>query len=328
MEGIKGTAEDELFEFVAAGADAGDEIEEGGEGSGGFDDTVEGLAGEAMDEAKVETDSAPRDDEGGVIGTNVFDQNMVVAEIDINGEDLEAADAGFVDKGGRAVISGGLGIEEGGEVFSGEVLLTIDGSSRDFGEGKSVALSESVALESDDELEDFFGDFRGVSSLDDSSAEGIGDCFAVVVVAFFVDFFAGFFGFAAGVADKMFEELVDLFLEDDDAVGVANDFFESGIREGVFFSVASGDEGVEFDGSSDSGADSGLDEAGIFEVLGADSGMSLGHGGGSGLRDADGLVGAHCGIDGRVIGFEFADTKGWVGLAEAGLGAREDILTA
>ncbi len=96
----------------------------------------------------------------------------------------------------------------------------------------------------------------------------------------------------------MFEELVDLFLEDDDTVGVADDFFESGIREGIFFAVAAGDKGVELDGPSDSGADTGLDEAGVFEVLGADSGMGLGHGGGSGLWDADGLVRTHGGVDG------------------------------
>jgi hypothetical protein len=44
MEGIEGTAKDELFELVAAGANAGDEIEEGGEGPRGFDNSVEGLA--------------------------------------------------------------------------------------------------------------------------------------------------------------------------------------------------------------------------------------------------------------------------------------------
>jgi hypothetical protein len=90
-----------------------------------------------------------------------------------------------------------LSVEEGGEIFCGEVLLAVDRTGGDFGEGEGVALGESVAFESDDELKDFFGDFGGVTSLDDSSAEGVGDCFTVVVVAFFVDFFAGFFGFAA-----------------------------------------------------------------------------------------------------------------------------------
>ncbi len=41
-----------------------------------------------MNKAKVEPDSATRNDEGGVVGADVFDQYMVVAEIDINGEDL------------------------------------------------------------------------------------------------------------------------------------------------------------------------------------------------------------------------------------------------
>lgn len=285
------------------------------------------MAGEAVDEAEVETDSATGDDEGGVIGTDVFDQNMVVAEIDINGEDLETTNAGFVDEGGGAIVTGGLGIEEGGEVFGGEVLLAIDGSGGDFGESEGVALGESVAFESDDELEDFFGDFWGVPSFDHAAAEGIGDGFAVVVVALFVDFFAGFFGFAARVSDKVFEELVDLLLEDDDAVGVTDDLFESGVGERVLFAVAAGDQGVELYGSTNSGADSGLDEAGVFQVLGADSGVGLGHGWGGGLGDADGLVGAHCGVDGWIIGFEFADAEGGVGLAEAGLGARKDILT-
>lgn len=39
------------------------------------------------------------------------------------------------------------------------------------------------------------------------------------------------------------------------------------------------------------------------------------------------MVGSHGGVDGGVVGFEFADAEGGVGLSESGFGSGEDILT-
>jgi len=172
-----------------------------------------------------------------------------------------------------------------------------------------VALGKSIPFEPGNQGIDLLGNVRGVSVGNDATDDFLAGLAIAVTVVVFLNSLAHFFSFISGVAAEGFKELVDLFLEDNDAKGGAENFFQVGVDESIGFTLAAGDVFVKLDGTADSGADTGLDNSGIFEIFGADANMGLSHGWGGGLRDADKLPCTHCAVDLVVIEGDIADVE-------------------
>ena len=177
---------------------------------------------------------------GRVLG-KLFDGEGELTLVDVRGEDFDAHAPRFGDEVRHLVLVVQLHFQERGHVFHRVVGLEERGLHGDFGVVRGMAFVEAVAGEELDVVEDAFrhlaGDAVGNTAIDELLA--VGQEFVLQLLA---HRFADHVRFPGAVPGQLGGNLHDLFLVDDDAVGLGQDGFQLGMAVGdLFLPVHPGD---------------------------------------------------------------------------------------
>src|SRR5205807_613945 len=114
------------------------------------------------------------------------------------------------------------------------------------------------------------------------------------LAAFLVDRIPQVFRLSTAESAKGLQKLIDLFLENDYSVGVAENLLKVRMIERIlFFAQPPGYKLVQLDRPANSGTDAGLYETRVVQVFRLESNMRLAHSRGCGLGDPDELARSH-----------------------------------
>ena len=159
----------------------------------------------------------------------LLDAEVCTAGVDIGTEHCDAQFGAFVDGFGDVFDLTGRGLEDGGHVRDGIVLLEVGGLVSQQAIERRVGDVEGIAREGDDELPELvcLGLRQAVFETAFFEARFFG---GHRVALFFADGFEDDVGLTERITRDHLQELHDLLLVDDDAVGVFEDGFENGVQ--------------------------------------------------------------------------------------------------